>query len=133
MGHVGSECCTWFVELAQWKLRGGIIDRFLSTGSNVFFSVPPYWLAILLILIFAVLNPIFPATGYVPLASDPVGWAQSLILPVLAIALPSAAGLARTTRATVYDALSQEHRVGLSRVSLTRSPTHQATSLPQKH
>lgn len=90
-------------------VRGGILDRFLNTSSNVFFSVPPYWLAILLILIFAVLNPIFPATGYVPLEADFVGWAQSLTLPVLAIALPSAAGLARTTRATVYDALSQEH------------------------
>jgi len=90
-------------------VRGGIVDRIINTGSNIFFSVPPYWLAIFLILIFAVLNPVFPATGYVDFTSDPVGWAQSLILPIMAIAIPGAAGMARNTRAAVYDAISQEH------------------------
>jgi peptide/nickel transport system permease protein len=90
-------------------VRGGVLDRLINTGSNVLFSVPPYWLAILLILVFAVLNPIFPATGYVAFSDDPAGWAQSLVLPILAIAIPSAAGMARNTRAAVYDALSQEH------------------------
>ena len=90
-------------------VRGGFVDRIINTGSNVLFSVPPYWLAILLILIFAVLNPFFPATGYVELESDPLAWAQSLVLPVLAIAIPGAAGMARNTRAAVYDSLSQEH------------------------
>ena len=89
--------------------RGGFLDRIINTSSNAFFSIPGYWLAILLVLVFAVYNPLLPATGYVDFASDPAAWAQSLVLPILAISIPSAAGLARNTRAAMYDALSQEH------------------------
>ena len=90
-------------------VRGGFLDRIINTSSNAFFSIPGYWLAILLVLVFAVYNPLLPATGYVDFASDPAAWAQSLVLPILAISIPSAAGLARNTRAAMYDALSQEH------------------------
>lgn len=90
-------------------VRGGFLDRLINTGSNTLFSIPGYWLAILLVLVFAVYNPLLPATGYVDFASDPNAWLQSLTLPVIAIAIPGAAGLARNTRAAMYDALSQEH------------------------
>lgn len=90
-------------------IRGGWIDRILNTGANTFFAVPGYWLAILLILIFAVLNPILPATGYVPPTDDLAGWAQSLVLPIVAIAIPAGAGLSRSTRAAMFDAFSQEY------------------------
>lgn len=90
-------------------VRGGFLDRLINTSSNTFFSIPGYWLAILLVLVFAVYNPLLPATGYVDFATDPNAWVQSLTLPVIAIAIPGAAGLARNTRAAMYDALSQEH------------------------
>ena len=90
-------------------VRGGWVDRILNTASAFMFAVPAYWLAVFLVLVFAVFNPWLPATGYLELADDPVGWAQSLILPVVALAIPGAAGLARATRAAMFDAYSQEH------------------------
>ncbi|MDE2408967.1 MAG: ABC transporter permease, partial [Actinomycetales bacterium] len=85
-------------------VRGGIVDRILNSSSAFIFALPPYWLAVLLVLVFAVFNPWLPATGYIMFADDPVGWAQSLILPVMALAIPSAAGLARSTRAAMLEA-----------------------------
>lgn len=90
-------------------IRGGWVDRVLNTLSNVFFAVPGYWLAIFLILIFAVYNPWLPATGYVDPSQDVGLWAQSLILPVVAISIPAGAGLARSARASMFDAFSQDY------------------------
>lgn len=90
-------------------VRGGWLDRVLNSGSAFVFAIPPYWLAVLLVFVLAVVFPVFPATGYIELADDPAGWAQSLVLPVLALAIPGAAGLARATRAAMFDAYSQEH------------------------
>lgn len=90
-------------------IRGGIVDRIIRSTAGLIFSVPAYWLAIFLVLIFAVNNTIFPASGYVAFEEDPIAWASSLILPVLAISIPSSSGLAQSVRAAMIDALAQEH------------------------
>ena len=46
----------------------GIVDRGITALSSVMLAVPSFWLALVLILIFAVENPIFPTIGYAPLA-----------------------------------------------------------------
>jgi peptide/nickel transport system permease protein len=52
---------------------------------------------------------LLPATGYVDPAEDPSAWISSLILPVLSLSIPGAAGLAQSVRAAMLDALAQEH------------------------
>jgi peptide/nickel transport system permease protein len=90
-------------------VRGGVIDRILNSITAFFIAVPPFWFAIFLILVFAIFNPLLPAGGYVEFADDPVAWATSLILPVFALAVHGAAGIARITRSAMLDAVSQEH------------------------
>ncbi len=90
-------------------IRGGILDRFLRSMTGFLFAVPAYWLAIFLILIFAVNSTVLPASGYVNPEEDIVGWASSLALPVLSLSIPGAAGLAQSVRAAMIDALAQEH------------------------
>jgi peptide/nickel transport system permease protein len=90
-------------------VRGGVIDRILNSITAFFIAVPPFWFAIFLILVFAIFNPLLPAGGYVEFADDPVAWASSLILPVFALAVHGAAGIARITRSAMLDAVSQEH------------------------
>ena len=59
-------------------------------------SMPVFWLALLLIQIFALNlteilgldSPLLPAGGWVPFSEDWVGWLKSLTLPTLSIALP---------------------------------------------
>jgi peptide/nickel transport system permease protein len=67
--------------------QGGVVDRTVQIVSEAFSSVPKFWLALILVLAFAIRLHIFPATGYVPLADDPAGWALSLFLPTTAIVL----------------------------------------------
>jgi len=101
-------------------VRGGWVDRVINSTSTFIFALPPYWLAVLLVLVFAVANPWLPATGYIDFADSPIGWAQSLVLPVMALAIPSAAGLARATRAAMFEAFSQEHMRTLRAMGVPR-------------
>ena len=84
-------------------------DRFITALSGVLLSVPAFWVGVLLVYVFAVQLRLLPATGFVPFAVDPEAWAKSLVLPVLTIAITSLAGIARQTRASMSETLTQEH------------------------
>jgi peptide/nickel transport system permease protein len=90
-------------------VRGGLLDRVINSVVAFFIAVPPFWFAIFLIFVFAVLNPFLPASGYIEPVDDPWGWASSLILPVAALAVHGAAAVARITRSAMLDAIGQEH------------------------
>jgi peptide/nickel transport system permease protein len=64
-------------------------------------SVPSFWLAIVLILVFAVYLHWLPSSG-----AD--GW-QSLLLPGLTLGAASAATLARLLRSSLLDVLTQDY------------------------
>lgn len=90
-------------------VRRGATDRVITATSGILLSVPAFWVGVLLVYVFAVQLRLLPATGFVPFASNPEAWARSLALPVLTIAITSAAGIARQTRASMSEALAQEH------------------------
>jgi peptide/nickel transport system permease protein len=90
-------------------VRGGAADRFITALSGVLLSVPVFWVGVLLVYVFAVQLHLLPATGFVPFAVDPAAWARSLVLPVLTVAITSMAGIARQTRASMSETLTQEH------------------------
>lgn len=104
-------------------VRGGWTDRLLQVVSVVGFSVPNFWIALVLILTFAVNRSWFPATGYVPLFDDPVDWARSLVLPVAALAIGATASASQQIRGAVRDVLELDfvrtlESRGLSRRSI---------------
>jgi peptide/nickel transport system permease protein len=90
-------------------VRGGAVDRGITGTSGILLSLPVFWVGVLLVYVFAVQLRILPATGFVPFADSPQDWARSLVLPVVTIAITSMAGIARQTRASMGDALTQEH------------------------
>ncbi|MBK1839300.1 ABC transporter permease [Azospirillum sp. YIM B02556] len=72
-------------------------------------SMPSFWIAILLILLFSLTLHWFPAGGF-PGWGGGVGPAlHALLLPALALAVPEAAILARVTRTAVLDTLGEDH------------------------
>ncbi|NMM86540.1 hypothetical protein B2J88_19590 [Rhodococcus sp. SRB_17] len=85
------------------------LDRTLTVLSSVAMAVPPFIVALALVIPLAILSPIFPATGYAPLADGAGVWLQHLILPAIAIAAISAAELARQTRASLVDVLGKDY------------------------
>ena len=88
--------------------RGGFLGRMIDVVSITAFGIPGFWLASMLVVVFAVKYPIFPATGYVPPSDSVTGWLHSLVLPVMTLALLGMAVVARQTRDAVSDVLQRD-------------------------
>jgi len=89
-------------------------DRAITTTALVFYSMPPFLVGeLLLLLLFFRLYmagfAFFPPGAYVPLSENPVQWARHLILPWLSIALVTAATYSRLTRAAMLDTLGEDY------------------------
>lgn len=85
------------------------LDHGLNALSTVGFSVPVYIVGYVLILLFSLRLGWAPAQGYAPLAQGFGGWFASLILPALALATSYVALIARITRSTVAEVLTQDY------------------------
>ncbi len=87
-------------------------DLGVMAASQLGIAVPNFWFAILLILLFAVKLPWFPAGGFSGWSEEEGGglWdgLQSLVLPAVALAVVQAAILARITRSAVLDVLRED-------------------------
>jgi peptide/nickel transport system permease protein len=86
-----------------------ITDRLATVVSQIGISVPDFWLAIVLILVFAGTLGWLPSGGYVPLTDDPVGWLQRLILPTIAVGIVSGSVITRFVRSSVLEELGSDH------------------------
>ena len=88
--------------------EGGRTDRAALALGLFGISVPDFWLGIMLILTLSLGLGLFPSSGYVPLAQDPLGNLRSLFLPALTLATGLAAVLVRMTRSAVLEVLSRD-------------------------
>lgn len=86
-----------------------VVDRVATVISQFGISVPDFWLAIMLILVFAGSLGWLPSGGYVPLSEDPVEWAERLVLPAVATGVVSGSVLTRFVRSSVLEALGSDH------------------------
>lgn len=70
---------------------GSLRDRFLSTASLALYAVPGFWLALVLVIVFAVDLRWFPISGFETIASGKTGFARAadiahhLALPVTSL------------------------------------------------
>jgi peptide/nickel transport system permease protein len=87
----------------------GVVDNGINLAAFAGISVPPFWLAILLIILFAVTWRVLPAGGTGTLEGGFFSRTQYLILPVLALTLASTGGLIRYVRAAMIEALRQDY------------------------
>ena len=87
-------------------------DVGVMAASQAGIAIPNFWFAILLILLFSVQLPWFPAGGFPGWTEDEGGglWdgLQALILPAVALAAVQAAILTRITRSAVLDVLRED-------------------------
>lgn len=88
--------------------RKGALGKFVDVISLVGVSVPTFWLGFILVSVFAVTLPIFPATGYVDFSYWPGGWFLSLVLPVVTLGIGGVAVIAKQTRDSMRTHLSHE-------------------------
>jgi peptide/nickel transport system permease protein len=105
------------VPLGVWAAlrKGSRVDYFVNLFAFAGISVPSFWIAIVLILVFAVYIPIFPAggTSSIDFGMTPgeaiIDRARHLVLPVLSLSFLSIGTFVRYTRAAMIDALSNDY------------------------
>lgn len=71
-------------------------------------SLPDFWFGLALISVFAVGLGWFPTGGYVPFSEDPMGWARSMTLPALTLAITQMGVVARMTRSSMLDVMNED-------------------------
>ena len=93
---------------------GSVLDHVLRALSLGLWSLPTFWLGLMLLGTFAVALPLFPPGAMRAVDADSYGfWRRGLdlgwhlVLPAAAIGLPAAAATARFVRSTVLEQLGE--------------------------
>lgn len=94
--------------LAAWKV-GTWVDRVVMVLAVVSFSVPVFVVGYLFIYLFSIKLGWLPVQGYAPIGEGLVPWISHLVLPSVALGLAYVALIARITRTTMLDVLSEDY------------------------
>jgi len=94
--------------LAAWK-HGTWIDRFVMVLAVFGFSVPVFVVGYLLAYIFALQLDWLPVQGFTSISQGLWPFLRNMILPTVALGMVYVALLARITRATMLEVLSQDY------------------------
>jgi peptide/nickel transport system permease protein len=94
--------------LAALRHRRGA-DITITSLATVLGSIPNFWLATLLVLVFALRLHLMPAGGYTPLFEDPLKNLWQMLLPAVSLGVVSSALLLRIMRTTTLEVLNSEY------------------------
>lgn len=94
--------------IAAWQ-AGTWVDRIVMIVAVLGFSLPVFVVGYLLAYYFALENDWFPVQGYTPIAQGFWPWLRSLVLPSITLGFVYMALIARITRATMLEVLSQDY------------------------
>ncbi len=97
--------------------RNGIVDRVFSVFSTAAYAMPIFWLSLLLVILFSAKFrewglPYLPTSGVTSNRGDGAGSLQDravhLILPLVALTLPSIAAWSRYIRSSMLEEMNQD-------------------------
>ncbi len=94
--------------IAAWK-AGTWIDRVVMVFAVAGFSIPGFVLAYILIFTFSIGLDLLPVQGYTSIKDGFGAFASHMVLPSITLGLFYAALVARITRASMLDVLSQDY------------------------
>lgn len=113
------------------------VDKLLSVGGLVTYTLPTFWIAILLISIFSYGLGILPSSQVHSIGADRLGpfpyaldFLGHLILPALAIGLPGSAGIARFLRTNLLKVYREEYVLAAQSLGLSDSRIFYSYALP---
>jgi peptide/nickel transport system permease protein len=89
--------------------RHSALDHTVTFLAFLGLSMPDFWVAILLIILFAANLQWLPAIGYAPLSEGFWPWLSHLILPSIAVGTTFAAIMARMIRSSMLEVLKTEY------------------------
>jgi peptide/nickel transport system permease protein len=88
---------------------GKLSDYAATVFSQIGVSIPDFWMAILLILLFTSTLGWLPPSGYVAFAENPLGWLEHILMPALTVGVVSGSILTRFVRSSVLESMSQDY------------------------
>ena len=89
--------------------RGRMPDRATAVVSTLAVSTPNFWLASVLVLIFAITLRWVPPGGYVPFTEDPLRNLTLMLLPALSLGLVASGLATRIIRVSLLDVFSTDY------------------------
>jgi peptide/nickel transport system permease protein len=89
--------------------RGKLIDNIVTVFANIGITAPEFWIAIILLYVFAVKLQMVPLYGWTPPWVDLGESIRSGILPVFVAALAPIASSARQARSSVLETLGEDY------------------------
>jgi len=102
--------------IAAARRRGGLADGVIRIASMVLFSQPPFWIAMMLVLLFAYVWPVLPASHMHSVDADllsPAGrfldLLKHLLLPALALGLYNAGATLRFVRGSLLEVMGMDY------------------------
>jgi peptide/nickel transport system permease protein len=104
------------VAVLQSERPGGARDRWLGRALLVLYSVPDFWLALVMLILFAYRLPIFPPSGivdavlhdYMSPAERLVDRLEHLVLPVATLTLLATAAISRHQRNALLEVMPSD-------------------------
>jgi len=98
-----------------------VIDYLVNLACFAGISAPPFWLALMAIMLFSVTLGWFPAGGQPPPGADPWETVQHAILPIGVLTLASVGGFTRFMRASMIQTLRQDYIRTAAAKGMTRT------------
>ncbi len=89
--------------------KGKFWDRGIVGGALVGFSLPTFFVGLVLLTFPAIKWGLVPIPSFVPFTTNPLKWAQNLILPWITLAFFFAASYVRLTRAYMIETMSEDY------------------------
>lgn len=99
---------------------GGVVDRLITAWASAAIALPPFWVALVLVMLFSVQAGWLPAIGYAPLADGFWPWLSHLILPAIALALLPTAEVAMQFRQAMIRVLQLDYITNAESRGLSR-------------
>lgn len=90
--------------------RSGKLSDYVATVfSQIGVSIPDFWMAILLILLFTGVLGWLPPSGYVPFTEEPLGWLEHVVMPSVTVGVVSGSILTRFVRSSVLESMGRDY------------------------
>lgn len=108
------------IGIVSAKYENKWVDRVFLVLNQMVMSVPPFFMGMILTVVFGLILRVFTPGGYVSYTEDMGAFLSYLILPSIAIAIPKAAMTAKLLRSSLLTEMRQDYvRTAYSRGNTT--------------
>jgi peptide/nickel transport system permease protein len=125
----------WLGQLSAWR-RNSLFDKLASSTSLVFWSVPTFWLGLILLMIFGGTLQWLPTGGMVTPGLDPWSAAgiidviKHLILPVISLVAVVYAQFLMVMRASLLEEMNEDYLTTARAKGLTEDEVRRKHAVP---